>query len=42
MSPSPDIHGGQHDTKHVAFELLWHAAFVADESWGYILQPARV
>ena len=31
MSPSSTFHGGQHDTQYVAFELLLHAAFVADE-----------
>ena len=37
MSPSSTVtvHGGQHDTKYVTFELLLvlHAAFVADEFW---------
>ena len=23
------------------FELLMHAAFVADEIWGFMLEPAR-
>ena len=42
MSPSPIVHGGQHDdTKYVTFELLLHAAFVADELWGFMLEPAR-
>ena len=41
MSLSSTVHGGQHDTKHVTFELPLHAAFVADEIWGYILEPAR-
>ena len=31
MSPSSAVHGCQHDTKYVAFELLLHAAFVAHE-----------
>ena len=31
MSFSSTVHGGQHDTKYVKFELLLHAAFVADE-----------
>ena len=33
MSPSSTVHGGQHDTKCVTFEMLLilHAAFVADE-----------
>ena len=26
MSPSSTVHGGQHDTKHVAVKLLLHAA----------------
>ena len=41
MSPSSTVHGGQHDTKYVTFELLLHAAFVADEIWGDTLEPAR-
>ena len=41
MSPSSTVHGGQHDTKCVTFELLLHAAFVADEIWGFMLEPAR-
>ena len=40
MSPSSTFHGGQHDTKYVTFELLLHAAFVADEIWGFMLEPA--
>ena len=36
MSPSSTVHGGQHDTKYVSFELLMHAAFVADEIWGFV------
>ena len=31
------VHGGQHDTKNVTFELLLHEAFVADENWGFSL-----
>ena len=42
MSPSSTVHGGQHDTKYVTFELLLHAAFVADEIWGFMLEPARI
>ena len=34
MSPSATVHGGQHDTKYVTFELLLHAAFMADEILG--------
>ena len=41
MPPSSTVHGGQHDTKYVTFELTMHAAFVADEIWGFILEPAR-
>ena len=40
-SPSSTVHGGQHDTKYVAFELLMHAAFVADENWGFMPESAR-
>ena len=35
------VYGGQHDTKYVTFELLLHAAFVADEIWGFTVEPAR-
>ena len=41
MSPSPTVHGGQHDTNYVTFELLLNAAFVADENWGDMLEPGR-
>ena len=41
LSPSSTVHGCQHDTKYVAFELLLHAAFVADEAWVDMLEPAR-
>ena len=34
MSPSSTVHGGQLDNKYVTFELLVHAAFVADEILG--------
>ena len=37
MSPSSTVHGGQHDTKYVTFELLRYAAFVGDEIWGLCL-----
>ena len=40
MSPSSTVHGGQHDTKYVTFELLMHAAFAADEISGFMLEPA--
>ena len=41
MSSSSTVPGGQHDAKYVAFELLLHAAFVADEILGFMLEPAR-
>ena len=41
MSPSSTVHGGQHDTQYLTFELLLHAAFVAYEIWGYMLERAR-
>ena len=41
MSSSSAVYGGQHDTKYVTFELLLHAAFVADEIWVFVLEPAR-
>ena len=41
MSPSSTVDGGQRDTKHVAFELLLHAAFMADKIWGFMLEPDR-
>ena len=41
MSPTFTVHRGQHDTKCVPFELLIHAAFVADEIWGFMPEPAR-
>ena len=41
VSPSSTVHGGQHDTKYVIFELLLHAAVVADKIWGFMLEPAR-
>lgn len=36
VSLSSNVHGGKCDTiaEYVAFELLWHAPFVADEIWG--------
>ena len=42
MSPSSAVHGGQHNTKYVTFELLLRAAFVADEIWGDLLEPAHI
>ena len=41
MSPSSTVHGGQHDAKYVTFELIMHAAFVADSIWVFMLEPAR-
>ena len=41
MPPSSTVHGGQHDTKYVTFALTMHAAFVADEIWGFMLEPVR-
>ena len=41
MLPYSNVHGGQHDTKYVPFELLMHAEFLADEMWGFMLEPAR-
>ena len=41
LSPSSTVYGGQHDTKYVPFELIWQAAFVADEIWGFMREPAR-
>ena len=43
MSPSSTVHGGrgQQETTYFTVELLLHAAFVADEGWGYMLEPAR-
>ena len=41
ISPSSTVHGGQHYTKYVTFELLMHAAFAADETWGFMPEPAR-
>ena len=31
----------RYDTKYVTFEMLLHAAFVADEIWGLMFEPAR-
>ena len=28
VSPSSTVHGGQHDTEYVAFEMLLRAAFI--------------
>ena len=41
MSPPSTVHGGQHDTTYVTFELLLHAAFMADEIRGFMLESAR-
>ena len=42
MPPSSTVHGGQHDPNYVTFELLTHAAFVADEIWGFMSEPTRI
>ena len=45
MSPSSTadvVYGGQHDSKYMTFDLLLHAAFVADQICGDMLEPARV
>ena len=42
MPLSSAVHGGQYDTKYVTVELLLHAAFAADEIWGFMLEPARI
>ena len=41
VTPCSTVQGGQHDTKYVTSKLLMHAAFVADEIWGFMLEPAR-
>ena len=41
MSPSSTVHCGQDETKYVTFKLLMHAAFVVDEIWGFLPEPAR-
>ena len=35
------VHGDQHHTKYVTFALLLHTAFMTDENWGDMLEPAR-
>ena len=40
MAPPSVVHGGQYDTKYETFELLFHAAFVADTTWKSRLEPA--
>ena len=42
MAPSFTVHGGQHVTKYATLELLLHAAFVADEIWGFMPEPTRI
>ena len=42
MSPSSTVHGSQHDTNYVTFETQMNAAFVADEIWGFMLEPTRI
>ena len=41
MPHSSTVLGGQHDTKYVTLGLLMRAAFVADELWGLMPEPAR-
>ena len=42
MSPSSTVHGGQHDTKYVTFELMLYAALVADEIRGFMRELPRI
>ena len=42
MSPLSTVHDGQHDTKHVTFQVLMHAASVVDEISGFGPEPAHV
>lgn len=42
MSPSSTVHGGQYETKYGTLEILSHAAFVTDESWRDMPEPAHV
>ena len=42
MPPSSTVHGGQRDTIYVTFELRLHAAFVADDFFFLMLEPARI
>ena len=35
------MYDGQYYTKYVTFELLMHAAFVADKISGFMLEPAQ-
>ena len=41
MPPFSTVHGGQHNTKPVTFELMLRAAFVADKICYDMLEPAR-
>ena len=41
MPPSSTVLGCQDDTKYVAFEIRLLSAFVVNESWGFMLEPAR-
>ena len=40
ISPSYTVHD-QYNTEYVTLKLLLHAAFVAYETWGLMLEPAR-
>ena len=42
MPPSSTVFGCQHDTKYVTFKVRLLAAFVVNESWGFMLEPARI
>ena len=39
--PLSTVHDRRHDARYVTFELLLHAAFAVDETWGDMLEPAR-
>lgn len=41
ISPSSTVHNGQDDTKSVALEFQFHAAFVTDGMSGNIFELAR-
>ena len=43
MSPSSTVYAGQHDTKYLVCDIrvALHEAFVADEIWGFMHEPAR-
>ena len=41
-SSTVTVHGGQYDSIYVMFEFLFHATFVADNVWGFMLEPAGI